>query len=92
MGGSQLWLEEGEIQRVEDLIKAVAIRSANDASVALAEHIAGSEEVFVKMMNEKAKELGMNNTNFANASGLPNENHYTSAYDVGYNVSRTIKT
>lgn len=82
MGGSQLWLEEGEIQRVEDLIKAVAIRSANDASVALAEHIAGSEEIFVQMMNEKAKELGMNNTNFTNASGLPNENLYTSAYDV----------
>ncbi|NLY66933.1 MAG: D-alanyl-D-alanine carboxypeptidase [Tissierellia bacterium] len=91
MGGSQLWLEEGEIQRVEDLIKAVAIRSANDASVALAEYIAGSEELFVKMMNEKARELGMNNTNFANASGLPNENHYTSAYDVGIMSAELLK-
>src|SRR5690606_20822030 len=91
MGGSQLWLEEGEIQRVEDLIKAVAIRSANDASVALAEHIAGSEELFVKMMNDRAKELGMNNTNFANASGLPNENHYTSAYDVAIMSAELLK-
>jgi len=91
MGGSQLWLEEGEIQIVEDLIKAVAIRSANDASVALAEHIAGSEEVFVKMMNDKAKELGMNNTNFANASGLPNQNHYTSAYDVAIMSAELLK-
>lgn len=82
MGGSQLWLEEGEMQTVENLFKAITIRSANDASVALAEHIAGSEEVFVKMMNEKAKELGMTNTNFMNASGLPHEKHYTSAYDV----------
>lgn len=82
MGGSQLWLEEGEIQIVDDLLKAIAIRSANDAAVALAEHIAGSEEVFVKMMNERAKELGMKNTHFTNASGLPDENHYTTAYDV----------
>lgn len=82
MGGSQLWLEEGETQTVEDLFKSIAIRSANDASVALAEHIAGSEEIFVKMMNEKAKSLGMKNTNFMNASGLPDENHYVSAYDV----------
>ena len=66
MGGSQLWLEEGETQTVEDLFKSITIRSANDASVALAEHIAGSEEIFVKMMNEKAKSLGMNNTNFMN--------------------------
>lgn len=91
MGGSQLWLEEGEIQTVEDLIKAVAIRSANDASVALAEYIAGSEEVFVQMMNERAKELGMNNTNFANASGLPQENHYTSAYDVAIMSAELLK-
>lgn len=91
MGGSQLWLEEGEIQIVEDLIKAVAIRSANDASVALAEHIAGSEEVFVQIMNTRAKELGMNNTNFANASGLPNENHYTSAYDVAIMSAELLK-
>ncbi|CCQ93198.1 D-alanyl-D-alanine carboxypeptidase dacF [[Clostridium] ultunense Esp] len=82
MGGSQLWLEEGETQTVEDLFKSITIRSANDASAALAEHIAGSEEIFVKMMNEKAKSLGMKNTSFMNASGLPDENHYVSAYDV----------
>lgn len=83
MGGSQLWLEEGETQTVEDLFKAIYLRSANDASVALAEHIAGSEEAFVKAMNEKAKMLNMKNTNFVNATGLPHENHYVSAYDVG---------
>lgn len=83
MGGSQLWLEEGETQTVEDLFKAICLRSANDASVALAEHIAGSEETFVKAMNEKAKVLNMKNTNFVNATGLPHENHYVSAYDVG---------
>lgn len=82
MGGSQLWLEEGEIQTVEDLFKAICLRSANDASVALAEHIAGSEMTFVKMMNDKAKELGMDNSNFTNATGLPHEDNYVSAYDV----------
>lgn len=91
MGGSQLWLEEGEIQTVEDIFKAVTLRSANDASVALAEHIAGSEEIFVKMMNEKAKELGMKNTNFVNASGLPDENHYCSAYDVALMSKELLK-
>ncbi len=82
MGGSQLWLEEGEIQTVEDLFKAICLRSANDASVALAEYIAGSEMTFVKMMNDKAKELGMDNSNFTNATGLPHEDNYVSAYDV----------
>lgn len=91
MGGSQLWLEEGETQTVEDLFKSITIRSANDASVALAEYIAGSEEVFVRMMNEKAKALGMNNTNFVNASGLPNENHYVSAYDVALMSAELLK-
>lgn len=91
MGGSQLWLEEGETQIVEDLFKAITIRSANDASVALAEHIAGSEDVFVTMMNEKAKELGMKNTNFMNSSGLPNENHYISAYDVAIMSRELLK-
>lgn len=91
MGGSQLWLEEGETQTVENLFKAITIRSANDAAVALAEHIAGSEEVFVKMMNEKAKELGMNNTNFMNASGLHHENHYTTAYDVALMSAELLK-
>lgn len=83
MGGSQLWLEEGETQSVEDLFKAICLRSANDASVALAEHIAGSEESFVKAMNDRARELGMKDTNFVNATGLPHEDHYVSAYDVG---------
>ena len=91
MGGSQLWLEEGEIQTVEDLFKAICLRSANDASVALAEHIAGSEETFVKMMNEKAKELGMKNTNFINATGLPHKNHYVSAYDVAKMSQELLK-
>jgi len=91
MGGSQLWLEEGETQTVENLFKAITIRSANDAAVALAEHIAGSEEVFVKMMNEKAKELGMNNTNFVNASGLHDDNHYTTAYDVALMSAELLK-
>jgi len=91
MGGSQLWLEEGEVQTVENLFKAITIRSANDAAVALAEHIAGSEEVFVKMMNEKAKELGMNNTNFMNATGLHHENHYTTAYDVALMSAELLK-
>ena len=91
MGGSQLWLEEGESQTVENLIKAITIRSANDASVALAEHIAGSEELFVRMMNDKAKALGMKNTNFMNASGLPNEEQYVSAYDVALMSKELLK-
>lgn len=82
MGGSQIWLEVGETMTVHDLLKAVAVGSANDASVALAEHIAGSEEGFVAMMNQKAKELGMSNTIFTNACGLDDDNLYTSAKDV----------
>lgn len=82
MGGSQVFLAEGEQISVDDLIKAVAIASANDASVALAERIAGSEEDFVQKMNEKANQLQLTNTNFVNSSGLPSENHYTSAYDI----------
>lgn len=91
MGGSQLWLEEGEVQSVEDLFKAICLRSANDASVALAEHIAGSEMAFVKMMNDRAKELGMDNSNFVNASGLPHEDHYVSAYDVAKMSQELLK-
>ncbi|NLW40230.1 MAG: D-alanyl-D-alanine carboxypeptidase [Tissierellia bacterium] len=91
MGGSQLWLEEGESQTVENLLKAITIRSANDASVALAEYIAGSEELFVRMMNDKAKALGMKNTNFMNASGLPNEEQYVSAYDVALMSKELLK-
>lgn len=83
MGGSQVFLEEGEKQNVETLIKCIVIASGNDACVAMAEHIAGSEGEFVARMNEKAKELGMNNTNFEDCCGLSDsDNHYTSAYDV----------
>ncbi|MGN0174453.1 MAG: D-alanyl-D-alanine carboxypeptidase family protein, partial [Acutalibacteraceae bacterium] len=82
MGGSQIWLEVGETMTVHDLLKSVAVGSANDASVALAEHIAGSEEGFVSLMNQKAKELGMTNTNFSNACGLDDDNLYTTAKDV----------
>lgn len=80
--GSTAYLDAGESQRVEDLIKAIAIRSANDAAVALAEHILGSEESFVKHMNERAKDLGMSNTNFTNVSGWPDPNLYSTAFDV----------
>lgn len=82
MGGSQIFLEAGEKMSVNDLLKGVAMASANDASVALAERIAGSEEAFVKMMNEKAKELGLENTLFQNSTGLPAENHYSTVYDM----------
>ena len=82
MGGTQIWLESGEEMTAEDLIKATAINSANDASMAIAEHIGGSEEGFVAMMNEKAKTLGMENTNFVNPTGLDAENHYSSARDI----------
>ena len=82
MGGSQIWLKEGEQMRVEDLIKAVCVVSGNDAAVALGEHLAGSEEAFVARMNERAKELGMNDTHFVNCTGLPAEGHVTSAYDI----------
>ena len=82
MGGSQIWLKEGEQMRVEDLIKAVCVVSGNDAAVALGEHLAGSEEAFVERMNARAKELGMNDTHFLNCTGLPAEGHVTSAYDI----------
>jgi len=83
MGGSQVWLEEGEIQKLETLLKCVIVASANDASVALAEYIAGSEDEFVAKMNEKAAELGMVNTNFEDCCGLTDsEEHYTTAKDV----------
>lgn len=83
MGGSQVFLEEGEIQTVETLIKCIAVASGNDASVAMAEKIAGSEEAFVQMMNEKAQQLGMKNTHFEDCCGLTSsENHYTTARDI----------
>ena len=84
MGGSQIYLEEGEQMSVEDMLKSVVIASANDAAVALAEHIAGTEEAFVAMMNKRAEELGMKNTHFENTNGLDDsvENHVTSARDI----------
>ena len=82
MGGSQCFFEAGEQQTVKDMIKCIEISSGNDAAVAMAEHIAGSEEAFVNMMNEKAAELGMVNTHFENACGLEAEGHLTSARDI----------
>ena len=89
MGGSQVYLKEGEQMSVEELVKAVAVVSGNDAAVALAEHIAGSEEAFVARMNEKAAQLGMADTNFANCTGLPAAGHLTSAYDIAL-MSRAL--
>lgn len=92
MGGSQVFLEEGEKQTVETLIKCIVIASGNDASAAMAEHIAGSEAEFVKKMNERAKGLGMENTNFEDCCGLTeSDNHYTSAHDVAI-MSRELIT
>lgn len=83
MGGSQVFLEEGEVQTVDTLIKCISVASGNDASVAMAEHIAGSEEAFVTMMNEKAKMLGMDNTTFMDCCGLTADSgHHTTARDV----------
>lgn len=90
-GGSQIYLEEGELMIVEDLLKGIAIGSANDATVALAERIAGTEEEFVTMMNEKAKELGLKNTNFKNSHGLDTANHYSSAYDMAMIAKALVK-
>lgn len=91
MGGSQIWLEPGEAMTVDDLLKATVIASANDATVVLGEAIAGSEEGFVAMMNEKAKTLGMNNTNFINCTGLDAEGHYSTAHDVAIMSCELIK-
>ena len=91
MGGSQIWLEPGEAMTVDDLLKAAVIASANDATVALGEQIAGSEEGFVAMMNARAKELGMTNTNFVNATGLDADGHLSSAHDVAIMSCELIK-
>lgn len=82
MGGTQIYLEEGEKMKVEELFKAVAINSANDAIVCLGEYVFGSNERFVEEMNKKAKELGMKNTHFNNATGFDDDNHYSSTYDM----------
>ena len=93
MGGSQVFLEEGERITVEELIKSAVIASGNDASVALAELVAGSESAFVKLMNQKANELGLKNTNFENSTGLDDTttNHYTCAADIGRMSRELIK-
>lgn len=89
MGGSQILLETGEQMSVEDLFKGVAVASGNDAVVALAEAVAGTVEDFVVMMNNKVKELGLNDTNFKNPHGLDDANHYSSAYDMAF-ISREL--
>ena len=92
MGGSQVFLEEGEVQTVDTLIKCIIIASGNDASVAMAEYIAGSEAEFVQKMNERAKGLGMENTNFEDCCGLTDsDGHYTTARDVAI-MSRELIT
>lgn len=91
MGGSQIFLEPNEVQSVKELTKSIAIASANDAAVAMAEFIGGSEEGFVKLMNEKAKALGMENTTFKNACGLDEDNHLSSARDIAL-MSRELIT
>ena len=91
MGGSQIWLEPGESMTVDDLLKAAVIASANDATVALGEQIAGSEEAFVAMMNARATQLGMTNTNFINATGLDAEGHKSTAHDVAIMSAELIK-
>lgn len=82
MGGSQIWLNETENLSVHDMLKAICVVSANDCTVAMAEYLAGSEELFVKMMNDKAKELGMNDTLFKNCHGIDEDDHLTSSYDI----------
>ncbi|EGK14217.1 D-alanyl-D-alanine carboxypeptidase family protein [Kroppenstedtia eburnea] len=91
MGGSQIFLETGEVMKLEDLLKAVAVGSANDASVALAEHLAGTEERFVEMMNRRAEELGMKDTRFQNPNGLPASDHYSTARDIAIMSRELLK-
>ena len=91
MGGSQIFLKAGEKMSVTDLLKGIAIASGNDAVVALAERISGSEESFVKRMNTRAKDLGLKNTNFVNSTGLTEDNHYSSAYDMSLIAKELVK-
>ncbi len=91
MGGSQIWLEEGEVLTVGEMLKCVAVVSANDCAVALGEHLAGSEEAFVARMNQRAKELGMENTTFVNACGLTAAGHRASAHDIGLMSARLLR-
>ncbi|PPA71312.1 D-alanyl-D-alanine carboxypeptidase family protein [Jeotgalibacillus proteolyticus] len=91
MGGSQIFLKAGEEMTVRDMVKGIAIASANDAAVAMAEHLAGSEEDFVKQMNAKVNELGLKNTVFKNTTGLPAEGHVSSAYDMALLARELLK-
>ena len=91
MGGSQIYLEAGEKMTVKDLFKGVSMASANDAVVQLAEVISGSEEKFVELMNKKVKDLGLKNTNFVNATGLDEDGHYSSAYDMAVIARELLK-
>lgn len=91
MGGSQIFLETNEMMTVEDLVKGICIASGNDATVALAEKIAGTEKAFVKLMNDKAKSLGLRNTNFMNSTGLDAEGHYSSAYDMSVMARELVR-
>lgn len=90
MGGSQIFLDANVKYKLEDLLKSVIVCSANDSSVALAEHIAGSENNFVKLMNEKVKELNLQNTNYANCTGLPSTEGYSSAYDQAIILNKVL--
>lgn len=91
MGGSQILLETGEKMSVQDLFKGIAVASGNDAVVALAEAVAGTEEEFVNQMNQKAKDLGLNDTNFKNPHGLDTANHYSSAYDMAMIAKELVR-
>lgn len=91
MGGSQIFLQVGEEMSVEDMLKGIAMASANDASVALAEKITGSEEIFIARMNERVEQLGLKNTHFSNTNGLPAKDHYSSAYDIAIMSKELLK-
>ncbi|MGE6629451.1 D-alanyl-D-alanine carboxypeptidase family protein [Bacillus sp. NPDC077027] len=91
MGGSQIFLEPGEEMTVEEMLKGIAIASGNDASVAMAEHISGSEEKFVEEMNKKAKQLGLKSTSFQNTTGLPEKEHYSTAHDMAMMAKELLK-
>ena len=91
MGGSQIWLDTKETLSVDEMLKAICVVSANDCTVAMAEYLAGSEENFVNLMNEKAKELGMNDTCFKNCHGIDEDGHVSSSYDIAI-MSRELLT
>ena len=91
MGGTQIWLSTGEKMSVLDLFKGMSIASANDATVALAEYVSGTEEEFVKLMNDKAKKIGMKNTTFKNSTGLDEDGHFSTAYDLAILASELVK-